>query len=225
MPDAPYTILRDANLEIGLECALVGWGAAAVKRVEDVALAVPALLLFALPMLLIALAVRLDSPGPILFRQTRTGRFGAPFTMLKFRTMRHEAERPEALRQATRGDARVTRLGTVLRRTSLDELPQLFNVLRGDMSIVGPRPHAPGTRAAGRLFPEVVPNYAARYRVRPGLTGLAQVRGFRGETDTEEKLVRRVCADLEYIESWSPGLDLMIVLRTAVTVMLMKNAY
>jgi lipopolysaccharide/colanic/teichoic acid biosynthesis glycosyltransferase len=145
--------------------------------------------------------------------------------MLKFRTMRHELQDLEAAQQTTRDDRRVTRLGALLRRTSLDELPQLFNVLRGDMALVGPRPHAPGTRAAGRLFHEVVPHYASRHRVRPGLTGLAQVRGLRGETDTEEKLERRVESDLEYIERWSVGLDLLIVLRTAIAVLRMKNAY
>jgi polysaccharide biosynthesis protein PslA len=195
------------------------------KRVEDVLLGVLALIAFALPMLLIALAIRLDSPGPILFRQTRTGRHERSFAMLKFRTMHHELQDLEAAQQTTRDDQRVTRLGALLRRTSLDELPQLFNVLRGDMALVGPRPHAPGTRAAGRLFHEVVPHYAARHRVRPGLTGLAQVRGLRGETDTEEKLERRVESDLEYIERWSVGLDLLIVLRTAVAVLRMKNAY
>ncbi len=188
-------------------------------------LAVLALIAFALPMLLIALAIRLDSPGPILFRQPRTGRHERSFEMLKFRTMRHELQDLDVRQQTTRDDQRVTRLGAMLRRTSLDELPQLFNVLRGDMALVGPRPHAPGTRAAGRLFHDVVPYYAARHRVRPGLTGLAQVRGLRGETDTEEKLVRRVQSDLEYIERWSVALDLLIVLRTAVAVLRMKNAY
>ena len=205
------------------EPAAAWWNTA--KRVEDILLAALAVVAFALPMLLIALAIRLDSRGPILFRQTRTGRHERSFEMLKFRTMRHELRDPEARQQTTRDDHRVTRLGAMLRRTSLDELPQLFNVLRGDMALVGPRPHAPGTRAAGRLFHEVVPHYATRHRVRPGLTGLAQVRGLRGETDTEEKLERRVQSDLEYIERWSLALDLLIVLRTAVAVLRMKNAY
>jgi exopolysaccharide biosynthesis polyprenyl glycosylphosphotransferase len=200
-----------------------GWSRA--KRIEDILLATLALVAFSLPMLLIALAIRLDSRGPILFRQARTGRHNRSFEMLKFRTMHHELQDLEAAQQTTRDDQRVTRLGALLRRTSLDELPQLFNVLRGDMALVGPRPHAPGTRAAGRLFHEVVPHYAARHRVRPGLTGLAQVRGLRGETDTEEKLERRVESDLEYIERWSVALDLVIVLRTAIAVLRMKNAY
>ena len=206
-------------------CEPDGWPAAA-KRIEDVILTLLVLAAAALPMLLIMVAVRLDSPGPAVFRQRRIGRGEAPFEMLKFRTMRHAPDTSDAaVSQATRGDPRVTRLGALLRRTSLDELPQLFNVLRGDMSLVGPRPHAASTRAGGRLFHEVVPAYSARHRIRPGLTGLAQVRGYRGETDTEEKLVRRFESDLEYIEKWSLGLDLLIVLRTAVAVLGMRNAY
>ncbi len=199
--------------------------AALVKRGEDIVLALAALLLFALPMLLIAIAVRLDSSGPILFRQRRVGLYDQPFEMLKFRTMRHDMADPEVSQQATRDDPRVTAIGALLRRTSLDELPQLLNVLRGDMAMVGPRPHAPGTRAAGRLFHEVVPFYSARHRIRPGLTGLAQVRGFRGETDTEEKLVDRVSSDFEYIDKWSIPLDLLIILRTALAILCRTNAY
>jgi lipopolysaccharide/colanic/teichoic acid biosynthesis glycosyltransferase len=115
-------------------------------------------------------------------------------------------------------------VGSILRRTSLDELPQLLNVLRGEMSFVGPRPHAPGTRAAGRRFEEVAERYSARHRVKPGLTGLAQVRGWRGPTETEEKLIRRLESDLEYIENWSISLDLCIIIRTLVAVVRMRNA-
>ncbi len=195
------------------------------KRAEDLVFAALGLLILALPMLLIALFVRLSSPGPVLFRQQRTGRGGAPFFVLKFRTMYFEPEPDHSLSQAIRRDPRVTWFGALLRRTSLDELPQLCNVLRGEMSLVGPRPHAPATRAGGRLFDEVVPSYAARHRIRPGLTGLAQVRGLRGETDTEDKLVRRVQSDLEYIENWSVSLDLLILFRTAFAVLTMRNAY
>jgi lipopolysaccharide/colanic/teichoic acid biosynthesis glycosyltransferase len=119
----------------------------------------------------------------------------------------------------------VTRVGGFLRRWSLDELPQLCNVLRGDMSLVGPRPHAPGTCAGGKPFEMVTPRYHARHRVRPGMTGLAQIRGLRGETETEEKLLRRVAADLEYIEKWSFRLDLTILARTAISVACTRNAY
>ncbi len=205
-------------------CPITGWAALA-KRSEDLLLAILALALCAIPLLLIALAVRLDSPGPVLFRQRRTGWRNRPFEMVKFRTMHHEMADPDVTQQVTRADPRVTRVGALLRRTSLDELPQLLNILRGEMSFVGPRPHAPGTRAGGRLFEEVTPAYPARHRIRPGLTGLAQVRGQRGETDTEDKLLNRVRSDLEYIERWSLGLDLMIVLRTALAVLCRTNAY
>ncbi len=203
---------------------LDGWRGLA-KRAEDILLAVGALAVAAVPMLLIALAVRLDSPGPVLFRQRRTGFNNRDFYVLKFRTMYTDQTDHEARVQVSEGDPRVTRVGAILRRASLDELPQLLNVLWGEMSFVGPRPHAPGTRAAGRPFEEVAERYAARHRMKPGLTGLAQVRGWRGPTETEEKLLRRVEADLEYIETWSLRLDALIILRTLVAVARMRNAY
>jgi Undecaprenyl-phosphate glucose phosphotransferase len=201
-----------------------GW-ASVLKRAEDLVIGCVALAICAIPMAVIALLIRLDSPGPVLFRQRRTGFNNHDFEMLKFRTMHHHLAEYAIRRQTTRNDPRVTRVGALLRRTSLDELPQLLNVLRGEMSIVGPRPHAPGTRAGSRPFEQVVERYAARHRVKPGLTGLAQVRGYRGETKTEDILVKRVESDLEYIDSWSVWLDLEIVLRTAVIVIRMKNAY
>ena len=200
-----------------------GWGAV-IKTAEDYALALLALAVAAVPMALIALAVRLDSRGPVLFRQRRTGFNNQPFYVLKFRTMYHEASDYTVAKQVSLGDKRVTRVGAILRRTSLDELPQLFNILRGDMSFIGPRPHAPGTRAGGRPFEEVAARYAARHRVKPGLTGLAQVRGWRGPTETEDKLLRRVESDLEYIETWSPWLDFTILVRTLLAVARMRNA-
>ena len=195
------------------------------KRLIDVLGAVLLIVILAVPMLAIALAVRLDSPGPILFRQKRIGYASRAFETLKFRTMWHCAAANGTLRQTCRHDTRVTRVGHFLRHTSMDELPQLFNVLRGDMSLVGPRPHAPGTRAGGKPFELVTPHYHLRHRVRPGMTGLAQVRGLRGETETEDLLLRRVESDLEYIESWSLWLDLMILLRTAKAVLGTQNAY
>ncbi len=202
-----------------------GW-ASLVKKAEDMALAGLMLAAAAAPMLLIAALIKLDSPGPVFFRQRRVGFNNREFWMLKFRSMRHDPrEALQIRRQATRDDPRITRIGGFLRRTSLDELPQILNVLRGEMSIVGPRPHAPGTRAGSRPFEDVVARYAARHRVKPGLTGLAQVRGLRGQTDTEEKLVRRVDADLEYIETWSVWLDMMILLRTVLVVLRMENAH
>jgi lipopolysaccharide/colanic/teichoic acid biosynthesis glycosyltransferase len=197
---------------------------AAAKRAEDIVLALAILALMAIPMLLIAAAIRLTSRGPAMFSQERIGLNGQPFRMLKFRTMRHHAEALPC-RQATRHDPRVTGTGALLRRTSCDELPQLFNVLAGSMSLVGPRPHAPGTCAGGRPFEAVTARYAARHRVKPGMTGLAQVRGWRGETDTEEKLLRRVDSDLEYIVTRSTGRDLLILCRTLVEVLRMRNAY
>ena len=196
-----------------------------VKRVADVVLALTGLVLMGFPMLAVAAAIRLSSPGPALFQQRRIGFNGGRFVMLKFRTMRHLPQSPGACAQATRHDPRVTWVGRLLRRTSFDELPQLLNVLSGSMSLVGPRPHAPGTCAAGKPFETIARHYETRHCVRPGMTGLAQIRGWRGETDTEEKLLRRIDSDLEYIRTWSLGRDLLIICRTIVTVLRMPNAY
>lgn len=178
------------------------------------------LLLLAPFLLLVALAIRLDSPGPVLFRQRRHGGRGNIIEVFKFRTMQHA---PEAgYRQATRDDPRVTRLGRLLRRTSIDELPQLLNVLRGDMSLVGPRPHPIELNLA---FSGKIEAYMQRHRVKPGITGWAQVHGYRGETDTLEKMARRVEYDLYYIENWSLWLDLRILLMTAFGAWTGRNAY
>lgn len=201
-----------------------GWPAA-MKRAIDIVVALVGLVMLALPMLLFAALIRYESRGPILFRQIRVGRNGAPFTIWKFRTMHVHAAPSGRLCQARRQDPRVTCIGGWLRRMSFDELPQLINILRGEMSLIGPRPHAPGTCAGGVPFEQVTPHYAARHGVRPGLTGLAQVRGWRGETDTVEKLLRRVESDLEYIETWSLRLDLAILLRTVGVVLRARNAY
>jgi polysaccharide biosynthesis protein PslA len=196
-----------------------------MKRACDIVFALLGLVVLSIPMLLIALAIRLDSPGPALFRQRRIGFANVGFEMWKFRTMYRHASEPGRLKQATWNDKRVTRVGAILRRASLDELPQLFNVLRGDMSLIGPRPHAWGTCAGGKPFEMVTPYYAARHRVRPGMTGLAQIRGWRGETETEAKLLRRVESDLEYIDNWSLRLDFVILARTVVPVLAGHNAY
>jgi polysaccharide biosynthesis protein PslA len=198
---------------------------AIIKRTMDILLALIGLAIMGIPMLIIAAAICLTSRGPALFRQERIGLNGHRFVMLKFRTMHHSAEDPGSLLQAIRHDPRVTRIGAFLRHTSLDELPQFLNVLTGSMSLVGPRPHAPGTCAAGRLFEAITEQYAARHRVKPGMTGLAQVRGWRGETDTEEKFLRRVDSDLEYIATWSPRRDFLILWHTIVSVLRMQNAY
>ncbi len=201
-----------------------GWSQA-IKRIEDIVLSALAVLVLAVPMLLIAAAIRLDTPGPILFRQRRVGFNDQKFEVLKFRTMHHHQAEHSIRQQASLNDARITRVGFWLRRLSLDELPQIFNVLRGDMAFVGPRPHAPGTKAAGEPFEDAVSFYAARHRVKPGITGLAQVRGYRGQTETIDKIHRRVESDIEYIENWSLFLDLTIIARTIFTVLRMKNAW
>ena len=192
-----------------------------VKAVEDRVLGT-ILLLAALPIIaLTALIVKLDSRGPVLFRQRRTGLNQEVIEVLKFRTM-HVLEDGADMRQATRDDPRITRAGRVLRRLSLDELPQLFNVLRGDMSLVGPRPHA---IAHDERFSEIIARYANRWQVKPGITGLAQVAGLRGETETPEKMEKRLEQDLAYVNNWSLWLDLKILALTVVRCVTAKNAY
>jgi Undecaprenyl-phosphate glucose phosphotransferase len=198
---------------------------AVIKRAEDLVLSFLALAVLWPLMLVIAIAVKLDSPGPVFFRQPREGFNNQPFQVLKFRSMHHDLSQIDHIKQASRGDPRITRVGRVLRRHSLDELPQLLNVVRGEMSMVGPRPHAASTRAGGRLFADVVTSYAGRHKVKPGITGWAQVCGWRGETDTEDKLVRRLEHDLHYIENWSLGFDLYILVRTIGAVLLSREAF
>jgi len=172
-------------------------------------------------MMLIVLAIKVESPGPCLFRQSRFGLHNRPFTILKFRTMRSSAPEAEGGRliQTNRTDARVTRVGRVLRATSLDELPQLFNVLAGDMSIVGPRPHAVNMMIGESPYHELFPHYGLRHVVRPGLTGLAQVSGNRGIVDSVEKARDRLDQDLAYIESMSLASDLAIMAKTVLVVL------
>ena len=177
-------------------------------------------------MLLIALAVKLDSKGPVFFRQKRYGFNNEVIEVFKFRSMYADKLDHTAASQVTRGDPRVTRVGRFIRRTSLDELPQLFNVVfRNDLSLVGPRPHAVHAKAADRVYDEVVDGYFARHRVRPGITGWAQVNGWRGETDTSEKIQRRVEHDLTYIENWSILFDLYILAITPFALAKGENAY
>ncbi len=206
------------------ERPISGWSFLA-KNMEDRLLAGGLLIALAPLLALIALAIRLDSPGPVFFRQKRYGFNHNLFDCWKFRTMHHHMTDANAEVLTRRDDARVTRVGRFLRRTSLDELPQLINVVKGDMSLVGPRPHATSAKAAGRLYEEAVDAYAARHRVKPGITGWAQVNGWRGETDTLEKIQRRVEYDLFYIDNWSLALDLKILLRTAVVVIGDREAY
>jgi putative colanic acid biosynthesis UDP-glucose lipid carrier transferase len=224
--------LRDAGRKPGwlggLPCRQVvrrpvrGWRAL-VKEGGDRGLALVAIAML-LPLLAaVWLAIRLDSKGPAVYRQKRQGRNGRMFDILKFRTMR--IDRCDSglgtVAQATRHDPRVTRVGRILRRTSLDELPQLLNVLKGEMSLVGPRPHAV---AHDEHYGRLVEGYAARRRMKPGITGWAQVHGYRGETDTLEKMKKRIDYDLDYIERWSPALDLRILLRTLAVGFVHANA-
>ena len=176
-------------------------------------------------MALVALAVRLDSKGPVLFRQKRLGFNNEQIEVWKFRSMYADQLDPTASRLVTKGDPRVTRVGRFIRKASLDELPQLFNVLGGTLSLVGPRPHVLHAKAANRLYHEVADGYFARHKVKPGITGLAQIRGWRGETDTEDKLKGRIASDLEYIESWSLLLDASILARTPLALLKTENAY
>ncbi len=192
-----------------------------IKRIMDVTGALTGILLLSPLMLLAATAIRLESPGPVLFRQKRRGFNGRTFHIWKFRTM-HVLESDGPVRQAQRDDPRITRVGRILRRLSIDELPQLFNVLKGEMSLVGPRPHAINHDT---IFERRVRRYARRRKVLPGITGWAQVNGYRGETDTREKLIRRIEYDLEYIERWSIWFDIYIILLTVLSPKTWKNAY
>ncbi len=197
---------------------------AALKRSFDLCLAALILMLIAPALGLIALAIRLDSPGPVFFRQARDGYASRPFKVWKFRTLHHDRSDHGAVVPVTAGDARVTRVGRFLRRSSLDELPQLFNVIEGSMSLVGPRPHAVGARNRDMEFSAVVRSYAARHRVKPGITGLAQVQGLRGPVQTPEQIRRRVALDLEYIDRWSLWLDLRLLVLTLPSVLQGENA-
>jgi lipopolysaccharide/colanic/teichoic acid biosynthesis glycosyltransferase len=174
--------------------------------------------------LVIAVAIKLDSRGPVFFRQERIGLGNRSFRIWKFRSMRIEMQDPLAIQHTQRDDARVTRVGNFLRRTSLDELPQLFNVLIGEMSLVGPRPHAAMSKAGGALFWEVEQNYWERHVVKPGITGLAQVNGFRGSTFRADDLRNRLDADLIYVMRWSLWQDLVIIFRTFL-ILGHKNAF
>jgi len=206
------------------ERPISGW-AQVIKELEDRGLAFLILLFLAPLMGLIALAIKLDSRGPVFFKQVRHGFNNNLIQVLKFRSMYTEMSDADCDVQTTKGDPRVTRVGRFLRASSLDELPQLINVLLGDMSLVGPRPHALSTKAEGRLFEDVVDRYAARHKVKPGITGWAQVNGWRGETDTTEKIQKRVEYDLFYIDNWSVWLDLKILLLTLAVIFKDENAY
>ncbi|WP_255266817.1 exopolysaccharide biosynthesis polyprenyl glycosylphosphotransferase [Sphingomonas adhaesiva] len=196
-----------------------------VKRMFDIVVSALALVLLSPLMIAVAIAIRLESPGPVLFLQQRIGRDNTLFMMLKFRSMYHHQSDPSAsVLTARHGDSRVTRVGAFIRRNSIDELPQLLNVLKGDMSIVGPRPHALSAKAADQLYWEIDERYRHRHAVKPGVTGLAQIRGYRGATVSASDLTNRLSSDLEYLRDWSMGKDLWILFRT-VAVLRHDNAF
>ncbi|WP_428417990.1 undecaprenyl-phosphate glucose phosphotransferase [Methylibium sp.] len=192
-----------------------------VKRVSDMVIASIILVLISPVLIAVAIGVKLSSPGPIIFRQKRNGLDGDEITVYKFRSMTTQ-DNGAVIKQATKGDSRITKFGAFIRRTSLDELPQFFNVLQGRMSIVGPRPHAV---AHNQMYRELIKAYMVRHKVKPGITGWAQVNGFRGETDTVEKMQARVEYDLEYLRNWSLALDLQIIIRTVRMMFFDRNAY
>ena len=223
LPISPrkLTVLQETFMINVFERPLAGWSAV-LKRGEDILLSGLLLLFFTPLMLLLALAIKLDSPGPVFFWQPRFGFNNNPIMVLKFRTMIAEAANDPLAPQAQRNDPRVTRIGRFLRKTSLDELPQLVNVLKGDMALVGPRPHA---IAHNEYYAEIIDGYLRRHRVKPGITGWAQVNGLRGETATVDAMHERVKHDLHYIENWSLRFDVWILLRTLVVGFLHRNAY
>jgi putative colanic acid biosynthesis UDP-glucose lipid carrier transferase len=196
---------------------LGGW----VKRLEDIVIGSMILALIAIPMLVVSIGIKLTSKGPVLFRQKRYGLNGKEIRVLKFRTMRVMEDGP-TVKQATKDDPRVTPFGKLLRRTSIDELPQFFQVLTGEMSIVGPRPHAV---AHNELYRSKIQGYMLRHKVKPGITGWAQVNGWRGETDTYEKMQKRVDHDLDYIRNWNLLLDIRIIWMTIFGAKTSENAY
>lgn len=184
------------------------------KRMFDISVSAIALLVFLPLFLVIALLIKLDDGGPVLFRQIRWGLHGRKITIYKFRSMRVDLCDPTGVQQTVKGDSRVTGIGTVLRKTNIDELPQLLNVLKGDMSLVGPRCHAVNMRAAGRLYEELVPEYHHRHVMRPGITGLAQMRGWRGPTERSLDARARIASDIYYVRNFSLWLDLKILFST-----------
>jgi putative colanic acid biosynthesis UDP-glucose lipid carrier transferase len=229
-----FTNLAGLPMLTVFERPLSGWNYL-IKTFEDRLLALIILTLISPLMIFIAIAIKIGSPGPILFRQKRFGFNNNVITVWKFRTMYHQDadnavqdsgdlgdEIDDVVPQASRDDVRVTKLGRFLRRSSLDELPQFFNVLQGSMSIVGPRPHAV---AHNTQFAQSVTQYYARHRVKPGITGWAQIHGYRGQTDTKDKLEMRVKYDLYYIDNWSLLLDLKIILTTIFVGFTHENAY
>jgi Undecaprenyl-phosphate glucose phosphotransferase len=222
--DRAYAYIGDVPFLPLFDKPLSDWSIA-LKSLFDRALAGVLIVVLSPLMALLALGVKWSSPGPVLFVQTRYGFNNQPFGALKFRSMHVASNDADANRLVQRDDPRVTKFGAFLRRASLDELPQLFNVLKGDLSLVGPRPHAMKAKAAGMIYEQAVEGYFARHRVKPGMTGWAQINGWRGETDTVEKIEQRLAHDLYYIDHWSLWLDIKILARTPLAVLTANNAY
>jgi Undecaprenyl-phosphate glucose phosphotransferase len=222
----PGTYSRIGNVAMIdlLEKPIADWGSAS-KWVFDKIVGVLALILLAPLMFAVAAAIKFDSRGPALFRQKRYGFNNELVEVFKFRSMYTDRCDANATKLVTKDDPRVTRVGRFIRKTSIDELPQLFNVILGNLSLVGPRPHALEAKAAGDLYDEVVDGYFARHKVKPGITGWAQINGWRGETDTPEKIQKRVECDIYYIENWSLLLDTYILLKTPFALLKSENAY
>jgi Undecaprenyl-phosphate glucose phosphotransferase len=219
-----YTYLGDLPLLSAFERPLSGWDGV-MKSVVDRVIALAAIIGLAPVMLAVAAAVKWESKGPVIFKQKRFGFNNQLVEVYKFRSMYTDMSDAAATKLVTKDDPRVTRVGRFIRKTSLDELPQLFNVLTGTLSLVGPRPHATQAKAAGSLYDEVVDGYFARHKVKPGITGWAQINGWRGETDTREKIEQRVKHDLDYIDRWSIGFDLYILAKTPLALLKSENAY
>ena len=219
-----YTYLGKLPLLAVFDRPLKGWSLL-LKDALDRVLALIAIVFLAPVMLGAAIAVRMESKGPAIFRQKRYGFNNEMIEVFKFRSMYTDRTDHNASKLVTKDDPRVTRVGRFIRKTSLDELPQLFNVLTGQLSLVGPRPHATQAKAAEALYEKVVDGYFARHRVKPGITGWAQVNGWRGETDTREKIEQRVKHDLEYIDRWSLAFDLYIIAKTPFSLLKSENAY
>ena len=220
-----YSYIGDVSTLDVLEAPITDWDQV-LKLLFDRIVGAVALLVLSPVLALVALAIKLDSPGPILFKQKRFGFNNERIDVFKFRSLHHKHADPHATKVVTKNDSRVTRVGRFIRKTSLDELPQLFNVVfKSNLSLVGPRPHAVLGKLETRLFDEAVDGYFARHRVKPGITGWAQINGWRGEIDSEEKIEKRVEFDLYYIENWSVLFDLYILLRTPIALLKTDNAY
>jgi Undecaprenyl-phosphate glucose phosphotransferase len=219
-----YTYLGDLPLLAVFDRPLGSWNQF-MKDTLDRVVALVALVVLSPVMLAVAAAVRFESKGPAIFKQKRFGYNNELIEVFKFRSMYTDKTDATASKLVTKNDPRVTKVGRIIRKTSLDELPQLFNVLTGQLSLVGPRPHATQAKAAGTLYDEVVDGYFARHKVKPGITGWAQINGWRGETDTHEKLEQRLKHDLEYIDRWSLGFDIYILAKTPLALLRSENAY